>query len=170
MNEESNYPQIDPELEARIVALVLGEASDFERAEVDRLIAQRPELEAFKAQMQTVHGMLDEIGAMDSSVEDDWKLPPERRSAVLSVMGGQIDESPTEQIVQQVVAKRNPWIKNLYGKWIAVAAVLLCAVGLGGFTWVGLAFRRQVTRIALSKAADSAGAMESAKALDTEIS
>ena len=46
MKEEPHNPWTDPELEARIVALVLGEASDFEREELNRLIEERPELAA----------------------------------------------------------------------------------------------------------------------------
>ena len=42
MNEESHNPSIELELEARIVALVLGEASDFEREELNRQIERRP--------------------------------------------------------------------------------------------------------------------------------
>ena len=48
MKEESQNPWTDPELEARIVALVLGEASDFEREELNRLIEEWPDLAAFK--------------------------------------------------------------------------------------------------------------------------
>ena len=47
MKEEPHNPSIDPELEARIVALVLAEVSDFERDELDRLMRERPELAAF---------------------------------------------------------------------------------------------------------------------------
>ena len=46
--KEPHGPRIDPELEARIVALVLGEASDFEREELNRLIEEWPDLAAFK--------------------------------------------------------------------------------------------------------------------------
>ncbi|MFT6596457.1 MAG: anti-sigma factor RsiW, partial [Akkermansiaceae bacterium] len=35
---------IEPELEARIVALVLGEASAFEAEEMERLMEEMPEL------------------------------------------------------------------------------------------------------------------------------
>ena len=62
MKEESHNPWTDPELEARIVALVLGEASDFERDELNRLIEERPELAAFKEQIQSVHGLLRDVG------------------------------------------------------------------------------------------------------------
>ena len=82
MNEESPHPDIEPELEARIVALVLGEASDFEREELHRLFEQRPELIAFQTEMQRVHGLLEEVGDGEFGVEDsEWKLPPEKRNA-----------------------------------------------------------------------------------------
>ena len=38
MNDESSRSEITAELEARVVALLLGEASDFERDELERLI------------------------------------------------------------------------------------------------------------------------------------
>ena len=56
MKEESHNPRIDPELEARIVALVLGEASDFERDELNRLIEERPELAMLKDQVKNIKG------------------------------------------------------------------------------------------------------------------
>ena len=58
MNEETHNSTIEPELEARIVALVLGEASDFETEELHRLIALRPELAAFQKEMQQVHELM----------------------------------------------------------------------------------------------------------------
>ena len=51
MNDEIDN-EMTPELEARIVALVMGEASDFERDDLLRLLEQRPELAAFHAEMQ----------------------------------------------------------------------------------------------------------------------
>ena len=40
MKEESHNSWTDPELEARIVALVLGELSDVERDELNRLMVE----------------------------------------------------------------------------------------------------------------------------------
>ena len=52
MNDDKNHPKpqawIDPALEARIVASVLGETSAFEAAELERAIAENPELGLFK--------------------------------------------------------------------------------------------------------------------------
>ena len=62
MNEETHNLPIEPDLEARIVALVLGEASDFETEELDRLIKSRPDLAAFKHEMEQVSKLLHEVG------------------------------------------------------------------------------------------------------------
>ena len=86
MKEESQHPSIDPQLEARIVALVLGEAADFERDELNRLMDVRPELAAFKAHIESVHGLLQGVGEGEVGVDEDWKLPAERRRAVLGFL------------------------------------------------------------------------------------
>ena len=61
MKEEPQNPSIDPELEARIVALVLGEASDFECDELNRLMEERPELAEFKDMIRGTHGLLQDV-------------------------------------------------------------------------------------------------------------
>ena len=53
-------PWIDPDLEARIVAAVVGEASDFEMAELDRMLEAKPELAVFKRRIEAVHGLVGE--------------------------------------------------------------------------------------------------------------
>ncbi|MCF6314570.1 MAG: hypothetical protein L3J39_19130, partial [Verrucomicrobiales bacterium] len=93
MKEEPLHPWIEPELEARIVALVLGEASDFEREELERLIEEKAELAMFKKRMQAVHGLLREVATGESLEEaKDWKLGDDRRAAVLAVIGGEAKE------------------------------------------------------------------------------
>ena len=62
MKEESHNSRIDPELETRIVALVLGESSDVQRDQLNRLIEERPELAALKEQLQGVHELMREVG------------------------------------------------------------------------------------------------------------
>lgn len=103
MNEESQHPSIEQELEARIVALVLGEASDFETDELNRLIALRPELAAFKSQMQIVHGLLQDVGAGElEAPAGDWKLPADKRNAVLAVIRGETVDQPVSESKQRV--------------------------------------------------------------------
>ena len=72
MNDEHLETYIEPELEARIVALVLGEASDFEREELGRLIEERAEVKLFYDRIANLHGMLREV--RDS--KDDSNLDP----------------------------------------------------------------------------------------------
>ncbi|MCA9218544.1 MAG: hypothetical protein KDB27_35995, partial [Planctomycetales bacterium] len=89
MKEEPDKKPIDPELESRIVALVLGEASDFERSELDLLIAERPELAAFKAEVENVHGVLSEVGKGEFAVDaEDWKLSSDKRKKLLAAFEG----------------------------------------------------------------------------------
>ncbi len=98
MNEETHNSTIEPELEARIVALVLGEASDFETEELHRLIALRPELAAFQQEMLQVHELMQTLGAGELENPDaNWKLSADRRESVLAVIRDQfIDESSQE--------------------------------------------------------------------------
>ncbi len=73
---------IEPELEARIVALVLGEASAFEEGELEKLIAERSELQAYRERIEKVHGV---VGEAHREVDDEeWKLSDEKREVILS--------------------------------------------------------------------------------------
>ena len=79
-------PWTDPADEARVVAWVLGEASEFEQAEVERLLADNPELAAFARRIQAVHGLLG--AAHEKEPEgDEWKLAPERRTKIEDIIG-----------------------------------------------------------------------------------
>ena len=50
---------IEPELEVRLVALVLGETSAFEREELERIIAERPEARLFKNRMEALNCLVE---------------------------------------------------------------------------------------------------------------
>lgn len=73
---------IEPELEVRLVALVLGETSAFEREELERIIAERPEARLFKNRMEALHCLVDE--ASNPVADVAWKLSGERRDKVLA--------------------------------------------------------------------------------------
>jgi len=81
----------DAAVEARIVAWVLGEASAFEIAELERLCAERPELEVFRRRMESLHGLLTEAeGKLDAgevAAAVSWKLPAEKRQVLDEVFG-----------------------------------------------------------------------------------
>lgn len=75
----------DEPIEARIVAWVLGEASAFEAAELERLCDERPELLVFQRRMRSLHSILTET--QSSPIDDSWKLPDEKRKALEEIFG-----------------------------------------------------------------------------------
>ena len=95
MPEDPNNidPWIDPELEARIVAMVLGEASDFEKAELERLVESRPELALFRDRIKAACKLATESG---QPLADDWKMDPARRKDLREQLG-LTDEKPGQK-------------------------------------------------------------------------
>lgn len=83
------HPWIDPDLEARIVAAVVGEASDFEKAELDRMLEKEPELAVFKRRIEAVHGLVGESFSQPeaNANDDEWRMDPEKRSHLLNKLG-----------------------------------------------------------------------------------
>lgn len=73
---------IEPELEARLVALVLGEASAFEREELERVMTERPEARLFKTRLEILHGLVGEAANPVNAIA--WKLSDKRREKVLA--------------------------------------------------------------------------------------
>lgn len=137
MNEESHNPNrednIEPELEARIIALVLGEASDFETEELHRLIAQRPELAAFKQRMESMHGLLLQAGAGEfEAPSGEWKLPSNKRNAVLAAIRG-------EATIPAAIQSENPAVTqgmSARRRWRWKLAATLGGACLAGFIGV----------------------------------
>ena len=86
MNENNEGPQPwnDPALEARIVAGVLGEASAFEAAELERILAENPELAIFKRRIEAVHAL---VGAATRPEQPKIQLSPTRRQMLLEKLG-----------------------------------------------------------------------------------
>ena len=86
MNPDSPFTvHGDETLEARIVAWVLGEASAFEEAELERLCQERPELLVFRRRMRALHGLLTE--AEKQQPDEGWKLPEEKRKVLDEILG-----------------------------------------------------------------------------------
>jgi Mg-chelatase subunit ChlD len=86
MNDDFPFTTIgDEAVEARIVAWVLGEASAFEAAELERLCGERPELLVFRRRMLALHGLL--IEAETPQPSEAWKLPPEKRLLLEASLG-----------------------------------------------------------------------------------
>jgi len=95
MNNENHSPApqrpSDAELEERIVAWVLGEASASEIAALQAAVAARPELAAFKRRIAAVHGLVAEAAPPDA---EPLRLSPDRRAKLLAAIGA----PPTEGI------------------------------------------------------------------------
>jgi Mg-chelatase subunit ChlD/capsular polysaccharide biosynthesis protein len=92
MNDETPEPFDtvgDAPVEARIVAWVLGEASAFEAAELERLCEEKPELLVFRRRMRALHGLLTAVEA--SEADHSWKLPPDKLKRLDEIFG---DEEP----------------------------------------------------------------------------
>ncbi|BCU76185.1 von Willebrand factor type A domain-containing protein [Luteolibacter sp. LG18] len=125
--EDSNplEPVGDEPIEARIVAWVLGDASAFEAAELERLCEERPELLVFRRRMQALHGLLSEDEA--SRPDEAWKLPGEKRAKIEALFGAMHAAPPNV-----VVAKRfrQPWVRQ------ALMATAACLVLAAGFRYV----------------------------------
>ncbi|MEZ5324728.1 MAG: von Willebrand factor type A domain-containing protein [Verrucomicrobiales bacterium] len=135
--DDGIQPWIDPDLEARIVASVVGEASDFERAELDRMLEAKPELAVFKRRIEAVHGLVGESYARKPVSDDDndqWRLAPERRGRLLATLGlksadSEDAEAAVEVTVIEPERKRASW--KIWATWVpgvAAALVAVCAV------------------------------------------
>lgn len=130
MKDESLHPWIEPELEARIVALVLGEASDFEREELERLISGKPELAVFRQRIESMHTMLRANRKPASLAdEEEWKLSQEKRNAVLDVLGGGV--SVTGEAEEGAVESKRVRRRVLPVLLKAAAIVVLLAAFVG---------------------------------------
>ena len=77
----------DEQLEARLTAWVLGEASPFEIAELESLVAKSPELQLFLARTLAIHSLLKEAETTANAPSEDWKLPDEKRAKLSPILG-----------------------------------------------------------------------------------
>ncbi len=122
MNDEPPTPFDtvgDAPVEARIVAWVLGEASAFEVAELERLCEERPELHIFRCRMLALHGLLTEAEA--AGKDHSWKLPPEKRKLLDEILG---EENVTRLEFQKERRIRRAGFRT----FIAIAACVVLAV------------------------------------------
>lgn len=134
-------PWIDPALEARAVAHILGESSDFEKAEMEKLIAEQPELAAFVRRIQAVHGLLGEAAAHPAR-DSKWKLSPARRAKLEPLLQGESSKRPTRKR-KGAKLKWRPRTKSSEPNpprgpawWGAMAAVICLGLFLGSYLLV----------------------------------
>lgn len=161
----SNESDVNVELEVRIVALVLGETSASEREELERLIDQRAELQAFRQEIENVHGVLKDVGDGDWQPESesaDWKLTNDSRAEVLTQIAD--SDPPLPRLAatspQNVSVKRSwLWNQNTVRSLAKIAAVLCLAAFFGQMLLVP----------PLQMARDSARVGSSDKSLDIAL-
>ncbi|NNM30577.1 MAG: DUF3520 domain-containing protein [Akkermansiaceae bacterium] len=107
MSDDKNsdlHAWIEPEMEARIVAAILGEASDFERDELERLMNERPELRVFKRRLEAVHGLIGD--AVATHRDPEWRLGSARRAELLEAIGGPAEEGGVTVIPGETARER----------------------------------------------------------------
>ena len=85
LSPSENESPITPELEARIVAWLAGEASDFEAAELARIVAERPAAARFKHEIEATHTLVSAAARPDPTPR---RLSAERRAKLLATLGG----------------------------------------------------------------------------------
>ncbi len=151
-NSQNLHTWIDPELEVRIVALVLGEASDFERGELERIIAEKPELIAFQRRIEEVHGILCHEKEEDNATSpsgSDWKLSGDKRSQLEAVFSGKAevvsDETSETNTVIPIQKTRKPRSWNEIAKLVAAVAIL---IGVGAILPVTYLSMNESSRMA----------------------
>ncbi|MFT3830415.1 MAG: von Willebrand factor type A domain-containing protein [Opitutaceae bacterium] len=132
----------DDQLEERLVAWVLGEASDFEIAALQAAVAARPELAAFKRRIEAVHGLVATAARPEAA---PLRLSPDRRAKLLAVIGsasavagvadpGQSSAAPKPAASTKPSAVRlprpteRPWWRN---DWFYSAAACV-VISIGG--------------------------------------
>ncbi len=115
----------DEPIEARIVAWVLGEASAFEVAELERLCEERPELLVFRRRMMALHQLLED--AADSRGNEAWRLVPDKRKALDDLLGQKAPAASAPMIEKRV---RRSGRRAL----LAIAACVIFTVVVGGLT------------------------------------
>ncbi len=153
MNDDFRNSSIDLELQVRLMNLVMGEASDFERDQLQALMEQRPELAAYCEHVEHLHGLLNEaaIGDLDqfskgekltegdeasaecSEDEDSqptWQLSADRRSQLLAVLDGTQANANDEKVC---LDNKKPWWSispRRLAEFSVVIACLFVAIGL----------------------------------------
>ena len=148
MSEAYNNHSIDTELQVRLMNLVMGEASDFERDQLQLMMEQRPELVVYYQHIEHLHGLLCEVGTGESAADSDptiadaaWQLSSERREKVLAVL-----DNRSLDLTDKVTLAD----KGIVGRWrvSAVQAVVAASVAcvLIGLLWPATYAYRQSAR------------------------
>lgn len=120
---------IEPELEARLVALILEEASAFEVEELERILKERPEVALAKQRLEEAHGLLGQAMEQPDD-DDDWKLPSDRREKVLAAFDEGTSDLDDSNLSKERGISIAQW-RSIYATaaCLMVAVVVLALVG-----------------------------------------
>lgn len=127
---------IDPELEARVIAWVLGEVSDFEATELERLIEEKPELALFKKRIEEAHELAAEAMCKETG---ELRLSPERRAELLA----RISEPTAKTEPEKPTVYRRSMAIN-WRKWVPAGAVTVAASFILVFGVIRMGLRHSV--------------------------
>jgi hypothetical protein len=108
------HTYIEPELEARITALVLGEVSEFDVEELERMIEQQPELQIFRRRMEAMHELLGET--VKPEKDEAWQLSDDRRDQLRRTFARQAEPACK---ASRVVSR---------AQWRSVIGIAACVV------------------------------------------
>lgn len=114
MNDESSQgleSVANDALEARLVSWVLGEASAFEASESEKLYQRDREVRLFVDRLRLLDGLIKE------EQEEVWRLPVEKRAAVLALIEDEVSVVPGRS--------NRRW-------WSIAAAAVVMMVAIGG--------------------------------------
>lgn len=137
----------EPELEARLVAWVAGEASDFEQAELERIVAERPEVARFKAQLERAHAL---VRAATQPEAAPLRLSPERRAKLLAKLGAaETSKDTSGGTVVTMPAARAWWQRRGVRTALTLsgAAAVVAIVGLSVINNVGTLYGGRRERV-----------------------
>lgn len=120
----NNHLHMTPneQLEARITAWVLGQASAFEAAELEALCAEDPELQLFLNRTRALHSLL--LETPPSASDQFWKLSQEKRTKLDPIIGSNhSSSSQTDSSIRRAA----------YRTFFGIAAVFLVTVFIKRF-------------------------------------
>jgi Mg-chelatase subunit ChlD len=163
-----NDSSIDRDLQVRLMNLVMGEASDFERDQLQSMMEQRADVAAYYEHVVHLHGLLCEVGTgeLPSDVDANgadvvWQLSPDRRKKVLSVLSGN-DASPN--VVVALTDSASKPVLSSWNWWTVGVVVVTGAVLVGLMLPSRFAARKRVVY-----GPDITGGTQSAYYLDEDV-
>ena len=137
IGNNSNNNRMDTELQVRLMNLVMGEASDFERDQLQTLMEERTDVAAYYQHLEHLHGLLCEVGtgelSLDTAASDKdstWRLSTDRRDKLLAILDGEVQNpSAKVELANSSSTKPKPlWSRAWMTALATAAASLLVAL------------------------------------------